>query len=206
VCTQICGQITSPSRCSAGRGTCVKLASAFTDVLDDRVGVCRESCDPLGDTCTNSEHACYLDLNSGVASCARIPEQSQGLVQDDLCYGPSEGLCYQNGCAEGFGAHLPTSFASPEIDRCAQYCSPVDTTVFSPGGAAGNPNGVTCPEGYQCRFIRSFHRAGVPRAFGMCVSVAGWGDCRNCNPNSPGSYNQTCLSQNARGCVANPPL
>ncbi len=207
VCTQICGQQSTPFRCNAQGGTCVRLASAFTDVVQDRIGICRESCNPLAPDCSNPNHGCYLDLNTGVASCARIPSQSQTQTQDEVCYGPATGTCYQNGCAAGFGAHLPTSFASPEIERCAQYCSPVNTTVASPGGAAGNPAGETCPAGYQCRFIRSFLRASnVPVGLGMCVSVAAWGTCTTCDPSTPNSYTQTCLAQNARGCIANPPL
>jgi hypothetical protein len=204
-CTEICGQVSTPFRCNGGT-TCVRLASAFTDVANDRVGVCRDRCDPLAPAC-GGEEGCYLDLNTGISSCARVPVDAQGIGQDEACFEDSTGTCYQNGCEPGFGALLPVSFANPDLALCSQYCSPIDTSIFNPGGAQGSPVGVPCPAGYQCRFVRTFHASGqVPPSVGMCVSTAAWGDCTECNPSNPIAYQATCLAQNARGCVAQSPL
>jgi hypothetical protein len=182
LCREICTR--APDSCGAVE-LCTPQAGLFTG--DANVGLCEPMCDPVFQNCPATE-ACYLQAVTGVSSCAGIPEESVSIGQGDTCYGPEPGVCYLNGCDEGYGANLP---GDGGVSVCAFFCTPVDSWKGNADNAAGDPYSVHCnstfggirPDGpgagHECRFFQSFYSnvEDVLASVGMCVDVATWGSC-----------------------------
>jgi hypothetical protein len=178
-CVEICSAM--PNSCPGGL-ECVVEAARFDDVAN--VGVCTIGCSVIAQDCPDGE-ACYITPTTAVSSCGGVPDDAQGVVQDDPCHGPQPGSCYLNGCDMGYGANLPDGL-------CAFFCNPVDNWLNNVAGLAGDPDGVGCDEtfdggrpdgpgaGYECRYLQSFYSntERVPAFIGMCVSTAE-GSCAN---------------------------
>jgi hypothetical protein len=178
------------------------MTNLFTDVANDRVGLCAPSCDPLQQNCSSPNTACYIDIVGGAAHCAPTATGASGAVQDTACVADVSGNCLLNGCARGYAPMLPASYASQEM-LCSKYCSPVDTYVGVTSGAAGIAP-ASCSTGEECRHLQTFNSSAgnVSDKVGLCVSKAAWGTCTTCDISSHAKLLQTCYAQNAFGCVS----
>jgi hypothetical protein len=148
---------------------CSFYSGMFSDDTADNTGQCDQLCDPVAQDCAFEGEGCYLQLSSGKATCARPAAGAEELTQGETCVNGG-GLCFLNGCAEGYGAFL---YAGTGVPRdCTAFCSPVDTYIVDPDGdgtgelvAGGDADGAAptdCSEarigfpGHQCRFFQSY--------------------------------------------------
>jgi hypothetical protein len=195
LCREICSF--NPQSCGDGF-TCASYENTFSDDTNNNTGVCDPTCHPVNQDCDDG-FGCYLQLSTGVGSCAGVPSAAAELKQNDACLSPNGGMsCYLNGCAEGY-ASTP-AWLMGEMPHCTAYCTPVSTYLDDPDGDGDGPlvgtavgeGTYTCGTGgrvgaitgQQCRFFQSIpFSSGYPSHinpdFGFCGSKASelWGDC-----------------------------
>jgi hypothetical protein len=182
-CTEICSQSQAAS-CPDNK-VCVLYADTFDDLGDDStVGLCGPTCDPVSQNCTNETEGCYLLINQGKGTCARVPSAAAGRDQNDDCYGPASGGCYLNGCDKGYQAILLKEPGSQQA-TCGKFCTPVNTYKDNAAandldGTAPNDCAATTLGGVTnqgCGFIQSIY--GSATTFDPKVIDAGFGICYN---------------------------
>ncbi len=163
VCAPICD--TAAGTCTGG--VCRAYSGRFTDRTG--VGVCVPTCDPLAQDCADTTHGCFLSVSDGAASCSS-PSFSTTGQQGDACM-------YTNGCARGFGCHLPNAPTSATGVLCAYYCD------------AGGGSGPSCTDasgpgtGFGCASLRTFLTglpASIPSDIGICVPCADYPTTAGC--------------------------
>ena len=195
ICREICSF--NPQSCGEGF-TCASYENTFEDDTNQNTGVCDPTCNPVTQDCDEG-FGCYLQLSTGVGSCAGVPAEAAELEQNDPCLSPNGGMsCYLNGCNMGF-ASTP-AWLDGEMPHCTAYCTPVSTYIADPDGdGTGDLQGTAVGEGdytcatggrvgaitgQQCRFFQSIPFSdGYPDyinpEFGFCASAESelWGDC-----------------------------
>jgi hypothetical protein len=207
VCKKICSN--APNSCDDGF-VCSTYVDTFEDFPD--VGVCVPGCDPVSQNCVVEEEGCYTQIAAVSGSCGGVPDEAAQLTQDDICFGEQAGECFLNGCAQGFGGLLPLNPAAMDIDHCAAFCTPNNTstdTVNHPGPSEGTSSGEgygACSDrgalAHECRFLNSFYGGAeiTPDSVGFCVPTDVWGDCDTMDPQTQMDANGTvvfgCISTN----------
>ncbi len=105
-CTDTCVSLmTDPANCGACDSTCSQEEACVQ-------GHCR-ACDLITQSCPDSGEACFAMLLQDKTACfTPYPENDSGMQGDDCQY--------FNGCAEGFGCVLDTTYSG--ILECARFC------------------------------------------------------------------------------------